>query len=366
MNRNPCGCHADAKKRTNREMVVHDGFRVSLFDPHTEKNHEEFIKDGITYVEASPDAEYFIDLECIGGRFPAGVRRVEAHFFVDGKDLGHRQFLSTQGYTRSGLWNGNEKRALAFTLPRLGHNPTKKGRRGVSTCEAVTSQVTVCLHESLSYYPGDYPKPYQEPCPTCERITAILNNENESDSEESDYSKESELYPKPEIKFFDHHAEYAQVSVSTATDKSSLTKKKEMRSVAGKSTIPVFSKELSTKPASTTTHSAAGSREKISIKKEPVTKKKAPVVKKKYIRGKYITDITIKYRSTVGLIVAGILPKPYPEWTPPGSSVAAPVQQSVSNVDLERITKTITYKDDNGLKHQAFALDLTEFSDDEV
>jgi hypothetical protein len=43
-------------------MVVEGGFRVELVDVNTKIPYKEHTKDGKTYVEGDPDAEYFVSL----------------------------------------------------------------------------------------------------------------------------------------------------------------------------------------------------------------------------------------------------------------------------------------------------------------
>ncbi len=43
-------------------MVVEGGFRVELVDANTKIPYKEHTKDGKTYVEGDPDAEYFVSL----------------------------------------------------------------------------------------------------------------------------------------------------------------------------------------------------------------------------------------------------------------------------------------------------------------
>jgi hypothetical protein len=150
-----------------------------------------------------------------------------------------------------------------------------------------------------------------------------------------------------------------------------LVKKKEMRSVVGNTVIPKVTPPETVFFGAKKKTSRKSTGGKYPRKAVPTEIKVRPLVfrplQKKFVRRKHITTITIEYCSTVGLIVAGVLPKPYPDWKPPGHYAAALSENdiAVSRVNLDKITETITYKDDNGLEHQAFQLDLTELSDDE-
>lgn len=347
-------------------MVYQDGFRVSLFNPVTNQSHKEFYKDGNVYVEAEPDAEYFVDVELTDQHLvPGGPRRLEVHVLVDGKDLGWRHFLSRPGATlREGLRDDHGKRAFAFALPKLGYVPkvasTQKG--GSPSAESFKSQVIVCVHESVEKKPGVF----KMPCPTCEQIAALEEDSDESDDDllDNDFSLAAPSKPKPkEVKLFKPTTKEVKIHVPSTANKAALVKKKEMRSVAGKTTIP----KKVTPPAAP--------KKAVITKFKPASKPPLAMARRwvppPHVRGKHVTTITIKYCSTVGLIVAGVLPKPHPDWMPPGHSpYSADTTMSVQDMaaaraKLEKITKTISYKDDNGLQHQAFQLDLTELSDDD-
>jgi len=101
-------------------MVVQSGFELVLFNPDTNQAHKEFTKDGKAYIEAYPDAQYFIHVKCLDTIKWSGCK-LEAHFFVDGKELGHRHGVSVNGAVKKvGIEMSNgDKKALAFTLPKL-------------------------------------------------------------------------------------------------------------------------------------------------------------------------------------------------------------------------------------------------------
>ena len=126
-------------------MVVQSGFEIELFNPDTNQAHKEFTKDGKAYVEAYPDAQYFIHLKCVDTIHWRG-RKLEAHFFVDGKDLGYRHWVPVNGdVMKVGIKMSNgDKKALAFTLPKLlsvGANAGTYARTGVCRNLVVVSAI---------------------------------------------------------------------------------------------------------------------------------------------------------------------------------------------------------------------------------
>eukprot|EP00977_Amphora_coffeiformis_P016554 scaffold5158_cov153-Amphora_coffeaeformis.AAC.3 len=341
-------------------MVYQDGFRVSLYNPATEQFHKEFYKeDGTTFVEAAPDAGYFIDVELLDlSLIPRGVH-LGTHIFVDGKDLGWiHWFSSSRTYLREGIRQNDGKRALAFALPKLGYVPERDGSNGEQSAESFQSQVMVCIHECIERTRGVY----EMLCPTCKRIASM-----EEDGDDSDAAVD-EHRPK-KVKLFNPTTKKVKINVPATESTFCLVKKKEMRSVVGKTIIPKVTPPAHVAIPKVATHAPvtnikSGISKKITLK---TVRRSAPVlVQKAYVLGKHITTITIKYCSTVGLIVAGVLPKPHPDWKPSGLYATAFSENdiAVNRVNLEKITETITYTDNNGLKHQAFQLDLTELSDD--
>ncbi len=66
-------------------MVVESGFRVELVDANTKISYKEHTKDGKTYAEVEPDAEYFVNLQKIE-LLPEDHYIVE--LYVDDQNLG--------------------------------------------------------------------------------------------------------------------------------------------------------------------------------------------------------------------------------------------------------------------------------------
>jgi hypothetical protein len=82
-------------------MVKKGRFIVELVNADIKTVFKEHTKDNETYVEAEPDAEYFVRIFAIGIGSP-----VQAKIFVDDKYLGYDLHLTTQHKTDNyGLWN---------------------------------------------------------------------------------------------------------------------------------------------------------------------------------------------------------------------------------------------------------------------
>lgn len=82
---------------------------------------QESTKGDDTYVEAYPDGQYFIDIKLIDPTAFHGLQKFEAHFLVDGKDLGYRKILSSKqvGETKRqgiGKEQDGSKQSLSFVL----------------------------------------------------------------------------------------------------------------------------------------------------------------------------------------------------------------------------------------------------------
>jgi hypothetical protein len=73
-------------------MVKKGRFTVELVDAHSKAPFKEHAKDDETYVEAEPDAEYFVR---VAGR--GGGDKVSAKISVDGKCIGYRKTLKKSG-----------------------------------------------------------------------------------------------------------------------------------------------------------------------------------------------------------------------------------------------------------------------------
>ena len=112
-------------------MVVRSGFEVQLVDAKTKLPFKEHEKDGKIYVEAEPDAEYFIAIRRIDA---PGIPVIQSYFYVDGTSLGyhsnHTKVEMTPSY--KGIFsrtNGISKTiSLKFSKPKLAKD--RDGYRG--------------------------------------------------------------------------------------------------------------------------------------------------------------------------------------------------------------------------------------------
>ena len=76
--------------RRKPDMVVQNGFKIEIVDANnTQRSFPEHCKDGKTYVEAEPDAEYFISVQKIGPVTSSADRNdMILEICVDGQCLG--------------------------------------------------------------------------------------------------------------------------------------------------------------------------------------------------------------------------------------------------------------------------------------
>ena len=111
-------------------MVVRSGFQVQLVDAKTMTPFKEHEKDGKIYVEAEPDAEYFIGIRRIS---PAGHPVILSYYSVDGHCLGyrqpHRRHPSKHSTKEFGVARTAKNRILLCDLPKHGRRKAIKAFR---------------------------------------------------------------------------------------------------------------------------------------------------------------------------------------------------------------------------------------------
>ena len=105
-------------------MVVQGAFRVTIVEANSKVPFPEHEKDGVTYVEAEKDAEYFVSIQKIG---KLDVGYISVSVSVDGKDLGFtRNFRGSKldsepiyrGLILENDGGGFSYQALKFVTPR--------------------------------------------------------------------------------------------------------------------------------------------------------------------------------------------------------------------------------------------------------
>lgn len=309
-------------------MVVESGFAVELHDPDTGKAHKEFVNsDGKVFVEAHPGAQYFIDVKLVDRSGVKNADKICAHFIVDKKDLGFRQNIPMNGsVARAGIkLVDGDRGALAFTIPKIKYVDTHSSQAGshADFTESFCGSVIVCIHESVLATAGST----SSACPTAASLFS---------------ARISPIFRPTTTANLDIPAQEENV----------FKDKKLMRSTAGTAVLNRQKPRDASKPVQNKPVPAAT--------KTKNTKK----VTKTYQRGPHIATITVNYCSTVGLIAVGVLPKPYPGWNP--NKAGAVVAALPSSMDLAKVVSDkISYKDSNGLKHEAFHYDLTGLSDED-
>jgi hypothetical protein len=133
-------------------MVVEGGFRVELVDAINKIPYKEHTKDGKTYVEGEPDAEYFVSLQKIAV-LPEDHYIV--HLFVDDQNLGW--YVKRDGDEIDeepncfGLFQRVKKvkssKALKFVKPQIVVSDETEHN---STSQAVFGTVTVKIYKASS------------------------------------------------------------------------------------------------------------------------------------------------------------------------------------------------------------------------
>jgi len=304
-------------------MVVQNGFEVKIYDPDTDSLYEELTKDGNVYIEVSPDAQYFIQVELVnqGGWPRVKSGKALACITIDKQDLGYGKLVSLNGGAkRAGIATKEGDRALKFVMPRLNVDAKKAGPDPMAP---LFGEIVVDMYET---WLTTYMAPVVSP--------------SSSSSASSAGSTNSDAFPSEVTMKVDVPEELKDAKV--------------MRSTEGTAMLPGF------KPPKEAASPAAlsplcGKKYKPSFQLES-----------KYEWGSLITSIRLRYCSTVGLIVAGVIPKPSPTWTPKDAVAARAPAASLPSFDHSKVvSQKINYQDDNGMAHEAMQYDLTGLSDDE-
>jgi hypothetical protein len=114
-------------------MVVRSGFEVQLVYADSKTPLKEFEKDGKIYVEAEPDAEYFISIRRIDR---SGPPTIISYYYIDGSFLGYTSTFSSvmPNPSYKGLFSRNngvlKNVALKFSKPQIAKDGDKEGYRG--------------------------------------------------------------------------------------------------------------------------------------------------------------------------------------------------------------------------------------------
>lgn len=305
-------------------MVLQNGFSVSLYNPDTKLAYKEFQKGNDTYIGAEPGAQYFVDIQLVDRNAFVGKKRIQAHLFVDEQDIGYRYHIPSNGnIVRKGLHSTDGDRALAFALSRLNVVNASSAENG--SCNSillVCGQVIVCFHGVSIIYCGAKVFPMETKFKT--------HNTAASDANE----------------FSSRNNEMSTIDVTT-TQEAKLKNQKVMRCIAGTATVSRVKKtsiaeaETETATVSCDNSATVSSTEKASF------------------LGQHVTTVTLNYCSTVGLIMVGVLEKPYPEWNPMNGIVKTRPTVALEAYDKTKDSVT-TYHDSDGLAHEAILVDLTD------
>jgi hypothetical protein len=103
-------------------MVIRSGFEVHLVYADSKIPFKEFERDGKIYVEAEPDADYFISVQRVNRDGPPVIIST---YSIDGRRLGYNNasWGASSEPSFQGIWNrinGTEQtNALRFAKPRL-------------------------------------------------------------------------------------------------------------------------------------------------------------------------------------------------------------------------------------------------------
>jgi hypothetical protein len=112
-------------------MVKKGRSTVEVVDAHSNAPFKEYAKDNETYVEAEPDAQYFVRIHVESGAL------VQTEIFVDGKSLGYHTVIDEtpeeDDLNRQNAWKGGDVGLSAGqTGPKMKGVMTKEGTIAVS------------------------------------------------------------------------------------------------------------------------------------------------------------------------------------------------------------------------------------------
>lgn len=303
-------------------MVVQNRFEVTLYNPKTGGKHKEFYKDGNVYVEAYKEGQYFIEVKMAnqaGCHGRAKRDKAMASFTVDKTPLGYGQPLFLHGTAeRAGILTKEGVRAFEFVPPTLNVDADKTGPNPMAP---LYGEVVVSFHET-------WQTTYMAPVVSPSSFGSSAGSTNSS-----------------------AFSAKATMKVDIPAE---LEKAKVLRSTAGTAMIPEYM-PAEEAPSPAAVSPLCGKKSKPSFR-----------LKSEYEWGPLITTIRLRYCSPVGLIVAGVMPKPRPDWTiqdavPARAPAATPPSFDHSKV----VSQKINYQDDNGMAHEAMQYDLTGLSDDD-
>jgi hypothetical protein len=132
-------------------MVVEGDFKIELVDAQTKAPYKEHNKDGKTYAEVEPDAEYLISIQRIRA-VSFGDKNIFVRFNVDGKRLSwvtgyDSDYIDTEPVFY-GLYESQDgvasSRALRFVKPEI-----LDGTGSASTNEPMIGNIEVTTYEEV-------------------------------------------------------------------------------------------------------------------------------------------------------------------------------------------------------------------------